>query len=156
MFNALTRPLDGARASRRGAWRQQLVHEEFVDTSDKGLSKLASGLMLEWSDGILSGTRLWRHCHNAKVDGVTHPMVLRIAACWSEQTLYRCHSNIVSLLESCGIGQLITKVPGATLTTHCVLPSTYIRVMQSMYPHEFKLRLGADKRKLKEFWASFS
>ena len=153
MFSKLCQPLDTRVVRRRGGWRQQLASQTRVDENPPPLSKLASGLLLEFCDGNLSATRLWQHCSNAKADGLTHPMVLRLAQVGSEDSKHRCHSGVMKLLDSCGFDSLLTTLEGTV--SHAMLPSSYVKVMQSLYAYDFAMRMGADETKITEFWNGF-
>lgn len=147
MFAALCSPLEPAR-KRKGGWRQRLADED--EEPSFGLSKLGTGLLLEWCDGNLSARRLRKHCNNAVLDGITHPMLTRLSNIGHEGSLQRCHRGAMDLLEMCGLVGLLTELSGDV--THCLLPSTMVRVLETFYPYDFKKRLGADECKLRDFW----
>ena len=66
----------------------------------------------------------------------------------------RTHEGLTQLLEGLGLLALFTPVPGGEVS-HVLLPSSLVGMMHRDYPREFRLRLGADTAKLREFWSDF-
>ena len=155
MFSKLCEPLPELKRPRQGGWRQQLRASDEARASQvapRHLSHLASGHLRDFFDGDISATKLRYHCQNAAKDGLSHPMVIRIANIATESAEHKCLEGIMTLLESCGIPQLLTPIPGNEATTLALLPSTLIDCLQNFYPREFTLRLGADRAKIRKFW----
>ena len=138
---------------RRGGWRQHLAEGSDEEQPAWHMSKLAAGLLLEWCDGITSGTRVCLHASNAEADGVHHPMVSRLAKIGPRSSPQNCNAGLVSLLGECGIPGLLTTLDGAV--THMILPSTYLRTIARTYPNEFRIRFGTARNKIKAFWEGF-
>ena len=66
MLHRLWAPLDVPRKRRRGGWRQQLqTIETELEAEPARVSRLASGLLLEWADGSMSAAKLQQHCSHA-------------------------------------------------------------------------------------------
>ena len=96
------------------------------------VSRLGSGLLLEWEDGSMSAARLQQHCSHAQEDGLTHPMVQRLAGVGTAQN---AHNGLMSLLETCDIQPLITVVDSDKMTRTCCCPvrgfSCYARILSN-------------------------
>ena len=60
----------------------------------------------------------------------------------------------MELLEGLGLLALLTPVPRGEVS-HVLLPSSLAGMLHRDYPREFRLRLGADTAKLREFWSDF-
>ena len=151
MLHRLWAPLDVPRMRRRGGWRQQLqTIETELEAEPARVSRLASGLLLEWADGSMSAARLQQHCSHAQEDGLTHPTVQRLA---SVGTAQNAHNGLMSLWWTCGIHPLITVVDSDKMT-HMVLLSTWIRLLRA-YLVQFSLRLGANIQNTRAFWSQF-
>ena len=59
------------------------------------------------------------------------------------------------LLGSVGLLSMQTKLPVSEQVDTMVLPSSLVRLLHEHYPRDFKVLLGADPQKLREFWSSF-
>ena len=90
---------------------------------------------------------------DAMRDGLTHPMIQRMAGIGSGGKQH-CHAGLLSLLEYCGIPQVLTDVPDS-YTSSVLLPSTYISIMHKYYRDEFGRRLGAKVEVLRRFGSQF-
>ena len=98
----------------------------------------------------MSAARLQQHCSHTLENGLTHPMVQRLAGVGTAQS---AHDGLMSLLGTCDIQPLITCVD-SDLMKHMVLPSTWIR-LQRVYLVQFSLRLGANIQRARAFWSHF-
>lgn len=78
-------------------------------------------------------------------------MMHRLAAVGEGQ---HAHQGLLDLLGTCGVPQQLTRCPGE-MVTDMLLPSTWIKLLHA-YPHEFRLRLGADSFRLARFWREFA
>jgi len=107
-------------------------------------------LILDWTDGAISATRLQRHAATFLQDGNAHPMATRLASIGADN---HAQSGMRRLLESYGVPQLLTRYPGEA-ATDVMLPSAWLRLLHA-YTHEFRLRLGAEVGKLRAFWSKF-
>ena len=84
----MLRPLYEVRSARPkarglGGWRQRQAHldEEGDDSVSTGtISRLAGGLLQDWAEGTSSASRMQFHVANAASDGMTHPMILKLAS----------------------------------------------------------------------------
>ena len=99
----------------------------------------------------MSAARLQYLATCAVDDGFAHPMLTRMAELQPDQN---AQGSLVRLLKTTGAPRLITTYPGE-LVNRAVLPSTWFRALHDHYPHEFRMRLGAEKAKLRGFWQSF-
>ncbi|MFM7982899.1 MAG: hypothetical protein ACKPKO_26605, partial [Candidatus Fonsibacter sp.] len=68
--------------------------------------------MLDWADGVTSAKKMVRHIANAKADGTTIPMVLRLANIGAGGPQHANH-NLSGLLELCGIPSQLTTLRGS-------------------------------------------
>ena len=132
-----------------GGWRQQ--QERLLPALVFRISLLAAGLLLEWCDGDSSSTRLRFHNANAMGDGMRHPMIVRLGSVPGGQN---AHRGIMEILENLGIADLLTQIPGPPVTW-LLLPSSLAGVLCNHYPREFRVRLGADTGRLRDFWTTF-
>ena len=120
------------------------------------ISYLAAGLLLSWCDGTSSAIQVRKHMHNATRDAISHPMVLRFSQIASSDSPQHCNSGLVNLLTKCGLDASISNVACDNgLVSYMIKPSAYIALIHAHYPREFRLHLGADKLKVKEFWTNF-
>ncbi len=133
----------------RGGWRQRLDREEEPEPEAR-ISFHFADLVLDWTDGAISATRLQRHAATFLQDGNAHPMATRLAAIGADN---QAQSGLLRLLETCGVPQLLTKYPGEA-ATDVLLPTAWLRMLHA-YDHEFRLRLGAEVGKLRGFWSQF-
>lgn len=150
MISELWAPLADRQPQRRGGWRQRLRDEEDAEAAETRISKLMGGLLRDWCDGLLSASRLQQCASDCVSDGFLHPMVSRMSRVGGGQ---HAQEGLLRLLSLCGVPQHLAHFPGETIS-EAMLPSSWIRLLAE-YPHEFKLRLGADRRKLQDFWADF-
>ena len=79
MLAPLWHPCQCSSKRPRGGWRQRLVEGEDDDEQPVSISRLAGRWLRQWPDGSLSSTELQAMCHDATVDGLHHPMVMRTA-----------------------------------------------------------------------------
>jgi hypothetical protein len=151
MLAPLWAPLETAGRRRTGGWRQRLESEADAAPPSRGMSRLAAGHLLDWGDGVVSASKLQWHMAHCLEDEFDHPMIQRLAAIGAAQN---AQAGLLKLLESCGIPQLITPIDGR-LFSQVMLPSTWLRLLHKDYPRQFRLSLGADKLRLRDFWTSF-
>ena len=89
MLHRLWAPLGVPWRRRRRGWRQQLqTIETELEAEPASVSRLASGLLLEWADGSMSAARLQQHCSHAQEDGLTHPLVQRLAGVGTQPLIH--------------------------------------------------------------------
>ena len=62
--------------------------ERIILAESPRVSRLASGLLLEWSDGSMSAAGLQRHCSHAQEDGLTYLTVQRLAGVGTAQNAH--------------------------------------------------------------------
>ena len=98
----------------------------------------------------MSAAKLQQHCSHAQEDGLTHLMVQRLAGVGTAQ---KAHNGLMSLLGTCDIQPLITRVDSDRMTD-MVLPSTWIRLLRA-YLVQFSLRLGTNIQNTRVFWSQF-
>ena len=156
MFSRLWAPLQPEGPfRRRGGWRmQQAAEGSATDQVVTGPSILACGSLLSWGDGDTSSIQVVRTASHAVRDGLSHPMVRRLASCGE------AHANaaLKSLLqqETCVLDTIKRFEVAATrlssTPTHWIPPSALYTTMFIHYPTEFAQRLGADTGRLKSFW----
>ena len=103
---------------------------------------------MDFCDGWTSACRVQARLHGSQKDGLQHAMICRFAAIAGGQ---HAQHGIFKELEKCGILDYITCL-GAS--EHMIYPSAWFRLIHQ-YPREFRLRLGADARRLREFWSEF-
>ena len=150
MLSNLWSPTDEQQPCRRGGWRQRLRDEEDQDAEEIRISSLLGNLLLSWCDGQTSASRLHLYAASCVEDNFLHPMAARLSRIGPGQ---HAQDGLLRLLGTCEIPQYLSRYPGETITD-AMLPSSWIRLI-AQYPHEFKLRLGADGYKLKVFWSDF-
>ena len=151
MFSPLCVPLQAPVV--RGGWRQQIEHDQFREIRPPPLAALS--LLLEWGDGLSSALRLAKHMQYAVEDAeVTHPMIHRLGRVASNPTTSAARRSLMALLSQCGFDDLLQEIPGS-LVNHVVLPSSLLRFLCDRFPEAFRRFLGADERRLKDFWQSF-
>ena len=61
MLRALWAPRPVLPPIRRGGWRQQLLIQPPEEEAGSAISMLAAGLLLDWSEGVLSASKLQRY-----------------------------------------------------------------------------------------------
>ena len=106
--------------------------ERLNEANEPQPSKLAMGHLLDWADGVTSSAKLWKHMDNALQDGITLPMIQRLASIGSGGSRH-ASQNMFNLLEKCGVQGLLTILVDSH-TTHVLLPSTWIRLLHRDYP----------------------
>ena len=152
MLSPLWAPLPAPRPRRQGGWRQRIANEAM--DADGGppptISRLFGNHMLSWCEGVISAQRLQFLAASGVADGFRHPMLTRLASIQQGQ---HAQASLVELLETCGVPQMISHFPGE-FVSHGLLPSTWLKVLHT-FPHEFRMRLGADRAKLRTFWQQF-
>ena len=132
-----------------GGWRQLLeAFETELEAEPTRVGRLASGLLLGWFHvgGEVATTLL--SCTRGRSDtscGTT------FGGLWA--LLRTFTMGLMSLLETCDIPPLITRVDSDKMT-HMVLPSTWIRLLRT-YLVQFSLRLGANIQSTRAFWSQF-
>jgi hypothetical protein len=124
--------------------------QELLDRENASISKLFGMHLLDWCDGPLSAQRLRDFAIAGLDDGFEHPMCCRLASVGESN---HAHAGVIALLEGCGVVGKLSEYPREAVT-HALMPSTWMRII-SQYPHEFKKRLGANRVKLRSFWADF-
>jgi hypothetical protein len=152
-LSRLWAPLRLPEPRRRGGWRQRLAAEEEPVQPAAGapISRLFGEHLQDWGDGLISAQKLQRLASHGVADGFRHPMLERLASVPAGQ---HAELGLHRLLETCGVPQQLTEYPGE-FVSHALLPSTWIRLIHSGYPHEFRLRFGAEKHKVAAFWEAF-
>jgi hypothetical protein len=111
------------------------------------------GHLLEWSDGNQSATQVQKHMSNAVHDGLDDALVARLSRPGGSSPQH-CHATLMSLLDELPLMNVIAPLPHSSWT-HIILPSSWISLMLRLGPRDFRLRLGADKTKVKTFWEEF-
>ena len=106
---------------------------------------------MDWSDGGISCVALTRLARACRRDGVQIPMLSKLADLGTEDYL-NCYKGMKTLLRQGGVHARLTALPGP-LYTQCLLPSIIFRLIASK-PRLFRLRLGANKDNLREFWTN--
>ena len=81
-----------------------------------------------------------------------HPMVAQRSKIGSDQ---HALEGLRKLLGSVGLLSMQTKLPVSEQVDTMVLPSSPVRLLHEHHPRDFKVLLGADPQKLREFWSSF-
>ena len=134
----------------RGGWRLRLARDDDDDATESSISIHFGELFLDWCDGQLSSKRLCRHAETFCIDGFQHDMANNMNNAGSDQ---HAHAGLKRLLTACEVTQQLTRFPGEYVS-HIVLPSAWVKMLMR-YPHEFRLRLGAEKNRLRAFWEEF-
>ena len=101
--------------------------------------------LLRWCDGYVSASALQQVASDAVSDGLRHPMLVRLKGVGAGS---HAQAGLMRLLSWCDVGGFVSDVPNADHAKHVVLPSQWVALLQG-YPHEFKLRVGADCYKLR-------
>ena len=149
MFEPLCAPIDPPRPP-RGGWRQQLGQAAAARLPAP--SRIALGHLREWGDGFESSSKFGWHLHNAVMDDVKHPMVLRLANCYKEEsTNGRTAEQLLRELEQAGLDHPIISVPG-TVISHIVSPREIIRLLALRYEKRCCSILGIGEAALAHFW----
>ncbi|CAK0800968.1 unnamed protein product, partial [Prorocentrum cordatum] len=115
------------------------------------MPRLFGGHLLSWCAGKLSAARLQYLATCAGDDGFAHPVIARLAGLWPD---LNARASLIRPLQTTGAPRLITAYPGEFANSPA-LPSTWFRALHQQPPHEFRMRLGADKVKLRSFWQNF-
>ncbi len=154
MLAPLWAPLRAPAPRRRGGWRQRLANEELNgsgrDLQAPRISRLFGNHMLSLCEGIISASRLQALAVAGVADGFQHPMLTRLAELREGQ---HAQVSLINLLQTCDVPQQLSHFPGE-FVTHAILPSTWIRILHGL-PPEFRMRLGAERGKLRSFWQQF-
>ena len=153
MLRPLWAPLAPPQPRRLGGWRQRLEAEALdaaVAGEGRGISRLFGRHLLAWGEGKMSAAELQNLAECGVHDGFEHPMLSRLAQLRGGQ---HAQASLIELLGTTGVPRVISAFPGE-FVSHGVLPSSWIRLLHA-YPHEFRLRLGAEKTKLRGFWRDF-
>ena len=98
----------------------------------------------------MSVARLQQHCSHAQEDGLTHPMVQRLAGVGTAQN---AHNGLMSLLVTCDIQPLSTRVDSDFNDAHGVA-STWSRLLRA-YLVQLSLRRGPNIQNTRAFWSQF-
>ena len=151
MLSPLSLPLQGANV--RGGWRQRL---EQAAPAARPPSLQALGLLRDWGDGLVSSAHVCKHMRYAVLDGSGHPMIQKLGNVSMEcSTNHAAAQALMSLMEKCGFGDLITELEGA-VASHICLPSDLISCIHNTLPDKFVEVLGADKQNIRAFGGSLS
>ena len=112
------------RRKTRGGWRQQVAAASTEPAMKKRkMSNMCLEHIRDWSEGISSGPRIWRHAAAAVNDGNDDPGIGKLHACGNSERDQNIHNNIDKLFrEHCGFGKYLISVPGSINT--CILPTT--------------------------------
>ena len=115
-------------------------------------SHLVQSLLLDWADGVSSSVGIVRCARGAVRDGLSIPMLTRLAnhGTVEYQNVFREFRK--SVIERSGIEASVTPVNGKSIR-HMILPSTVLKILNQR-PSQMRLRLGADRQRLKEFWTN--
>ena len=139
---------------RRGGWRQRLANEGVEPhggyLEPPQISRLFGSHLLSWCEGLISASRLQSLAAAGVADGFQHPMLSRLNGLREGQ---HAQISLLRLLGTCGVPQKISHFPGE-FVTHDILPSTWLGILHQ-FPPEFKMRLGAERGKIRSFWAQF-
>ena len=138
------------RVVRRGGIRQRAA----AAADDAGedppkVSKLAVGLLQDWADGNLSAAQVQRHASNAIADGMSDPLLQRLQQDSNPQR------GLQTLLRDIGVLGFMSTIDGSNCWRQCVLPSTWLRHIQVNSPRDFRLAVGANIARTREFWEEF-
>ena len=135
----------------RGGWRQQRQQDKEQGGRETTLpAKLAMGHLLEWADGVQSASQVQQHMANAVHDGIDDPLVSRLNQIGGVSHLHS-HAKLMTLVGELPLMNIITTI-AASSWTHIILPSSWITLLLRFSPRDFRIRLGADKRKVNAFW----
>ena len=88
------------RRKSRGGWRQQLAAASTEPAPKKRkMSSMCTEHIRDWSEGISSGPRIWRHANAAVNDGKGDPGIVKLHACGNSERDQHIHTNIDSYSE---------------------------------------------------------
>ena len=110
---------------------------------------------MEWADGVMSATQVAKHMSHALEDGMSDPLVARLAKHAQRGSRQNCNANFRDLLEELGIMGLISTIPDSTHWTHFVKPSSLIAYIANHRPADLKACLGCDLDKTTAFWTDW-
>ena len=79
-------------------------------------------------------------------------MVAQLSKIGSDQ---HAQEGLRKLLRSVGFLSTQTKLPVSEQVDTMALPSSLVPLLHEHYTRDFKVLLGADPQKLREFWSSF-
>ena len=150
MLNSLWSPMPQPPRRAGGHRQQQLYMLPPIQAQHWSISRLAAGILQEWAQGSISSSKLQEHMAAACADGLSHPMVQRLA---QVQPGRHAHESLMALLEHHEILSLLTPVAGPV--SHVVLPSSIVSMMIRHYPQSFRERLGAEPETIRSFWRDF-
>ena len=150
-----------------GGWRQQLALEKHArprsrsrsrgkGSSSNSESKLARSLLSQWAWGDISAVALQRNAANGVHDGITKPLLVRLAKMGaSGRSPQHIQSQIFGLLGTrLGSKRVIHDLLNSVQTC-CIPPHAMFKFLWDLSPQAFKTRLGANKVKVREFWKHF-
>ena len=155
LLSLLWAAIPNKRPRRQGGHRQRLQAQEeervaAAAAQEVRMSYQFGRKMLRWCDGKISAAALQEEAMDSIRDGFAHPMAVRLSQVPSEQ---HANEGMMHLLEQCSVASKLTSFTDGNITDF-IMPSTWVRILHT-YPHEFTMRFGADKVKLRRFWGEF-
>ena len=150
----------------RGGWRQRLEDDLATRTvlrnnsrsrprSPRGArvppSKLSRGLLNDWAWGVISAERVQRTCSNAVEDGVTHPLVKKLANLGAPQ---HCASRLLRMFSSKLSSRLVVECLGSK-QNQVIYPHAVFGAIVSLSRVHFRRRFGANRCALRNFWTMY-
>ena len=142
----------------RGGWRRRLevaeAQQSHQGRSDRRLNAL-NRVLSSWSRGKISTREMYYQCEGHVLDGNDVPGIVRLGSLGSPGCDNNCFSNMVRLLRSCGVPQMLHALPPSSPVSHCLPPTS---VMSLLFKHNRQTFLRvwkADKASLREFWSRF-
>ena len=86
----------------------QLDAAEDEENANGTISRLAGGLLQDWSEGDMSAARLVFHVTNARRDGMNHVMIERLAAIGRGR---HAQNGLREVLQLTGLERMQTQLP---------------------------------------------
>ena len=142
IFDALPMHI-GLGAAPRGGHRM-VAREQIRQHRDRTpirKCRKAMGLIKDWSAGVCSAPRLWKHVEYAILDDrdekvESHPLLHRLYKCGNSDKDQNCHKRLMKLfLNECVFKHYITPIDGANSSVAAVIKPT----------HKFGMLHGGDR-----------
>ena len=115
----------------------------------------ARHLLESWARGHNSTREVWWQADGHVQDGNSNPTFIRflkLASVGNEKNVFR---NMVSLMKTCGVPQLVHAIAEERTVTHTLPPTVIFSLLHRSNRDQFGRSFGAYRSKLKEFRTGF-
>ena len=137
---------------RKGGWRQCVASADCDNRIVR--SHLGELSLLGWCEGTLTGPKTNLIARAGVRDGLSQPLLVKLANCGSESNSQRVQQDMLRLLDDCGIRKQLTFIRGCLPNEAqvLILPTTMFKLLGTVYPVSFHRRL-ATKDQCQRFWS---